>query len=63
MNNLDARKDRAKVQEKEKWLQVVSQAKAGSLEEAVARDKLIRLQVVPDDPIDEANDDYWGQFR
>lgn len=39
------------------------QAKGDSLDYAVARDQLIRRQVLPDDPIVESNDDYWGQFK
>lgn len=63
MNKVAEEKHGAKFQEKEKWLRVARQAKTGSLEEAVARDKLIQFQVVPDDPVVEANDDYWGQFK
>lgn len=39
------------------------QAKEDSLDYAVARDQLIRRRVLPDDPIVESNDDYWGQFK
>lgn len=63
MNKIAEGKHEAKFQEKEKWLQVARQAEAGSLKEAVAWDKLVQRQVVPDDPIVEANDDYWEQFK
>ncbi|GET16194.1 type II toxin-antitoxin system Phd/YefM family antitoxin [Ligilactobacillus agilis] len=50
-------------QEKLYWMEKAIQAKEDSLDYAVARDQLIRRQVLPDDPIVESNDDYWGQFK
>lgn len=50
-------------QEKMYWMEKAIQAKEDSLEYAVARDQLIRRQVLPDDPIVESNDDYWEQFK
>lgn len=34
-----------------------------SLDYAIARDKLIRQVVLPDDPIVKADDAYWEQFK
>ena len=34
-----------------------------SLDYAIARDKLIRQGVLPDDPIVKADDAYWEQFN
>ena len=34
-----------------------------SLDYAIARDKLIRQGVLPDDPIVKADDAYWEQFK
>lgn len=50
-------------QEKLYWMEKAIQAKGDSLDYAVARDQLIKRQVLPDDPIVESNDDYWGQFK
>lgn len=50
-------------QEKLYWMEKAIQAKEDSLDYAVARDQLIRRQVLLDDPIVESNDDYWGQFK
>lgn len=50
-------------QEKLYWMEKAIQAKEDSLDYAVARDQLIRRQVLPDNPIVESNDDYWGQFK
>lgn len=44
-------------------MEKATQAKEDSLDYAVARDQLIRRQILPDDPIVESNDDYWGQFK
>lgn len=38
-------------------------AKEDSLEYAVARDKLIDMHTLPDDPIVESSDDYWNSFK
>lgn len=38
-------------------------AKEDSLEYAVARDKLIDMHILPDDPIVESTDDYWNSFK
>lgn len=34
-----------------------------SLDYAIARDKLIDIQVLPDDPIVKSNDNYWNKFK
>ena len=38
-------------------------AKEDSLDYAIARDKLIELHILPDDPIVEPTDDYWNSFK
>lgn len=38
-------------------------AKENSLDYAIARDKLIDMHVLPEDPIVKSNDDYWNQFK
>ena len=38
-------------------------AKEDSLDYAIARDKLIDMHVLPDDPVVEANYDYWNRFK
>lgn len=38
-------------------------AKEDSLDYAIARDKLIDMHVILDDPIIESNDNYWNQFK
>ena len=38
-------------------------AKQDSLEYAVARDKLIDMHILPDDPIVDPTDDYWDSFK
>lgn len=43
-------------------LQAVN-AKEDSLDYAIARDKLIEVKVLPDDPVVESNDDYWEKFK
>ena len=35
----------------------------GSLEEAIARDKLIEMNILPDDPAVDPSDDYWKSFK
>lgn len=50
-------------QEKMYWMEKAIQAKEDSLDYAVARDQLIRRHVLPDDPIVESDDNYWGQFK
>ena len=34
-----------------------------SLDYAIARDKLIRRELLPEDPIVKADDAYWEQFK
>lgn len=43
-------------------LQAVN-AREDSLDYAIARDKLIEMKVLPDDPIVESSDDYWESFK
>ena len=50
-------------QEKMYWMEKAIQAKEDSLDYAVARDQLIRRNVLPDDPIAESTDDYWEKFK
>lgn len=38
-------------------------AREDSLDYAIARDKLIDMRVLPDDPVVEPNDDYWNKFK
>lgn len=38
-------------------------AREDSLDYAIARDKLIDIQVLPDDPIVKSNDNYWNKFK
>lgn len=38
-------------------------SKEGSLEEAIARDKLIKMNILPDDPIVDPSDTYWKSFK
>jgi len=38
-------------------------AKEDSLEYAIARDKLIDMQILPDDPIVEPDDSFWESFK
>lgn len=35
----------------------------GSLEEAIARDKLIEMNILPDDHVVDPSDDYWKSFK
>ena len=49
-------------QEKMYWIEKALQAKKESLDYAVARDQLIKRNVLPDDPIVESNDSYWKNF-
>ncbi|MDF7638649.1 type II toxin-antitoxin system Phd/YefM family antitoxin [Lactobacillus sp. ESL0791] len=52
-------------QEKLKWLERLAKAPVGSLDQAVAMDKLAELGVVPEpEPIDEKDEEaYWNQFK
>ncbi|MEO5289227.1 type II toxin-antitoxin system Phd/YefM family antitoxin [Limosilactobacillus allomucosae] len=50
-------------QEQLKTLLDAVNAKEDSLEYAVARDKLIDMHVLPDDPIVDPNDNYWSSFK
>ena len=34
-----------------------------SLEEAIARDKLIEMNILPDDPVVDPSDAYWESFK
>ncbi|MDF7638252.1 type II toxin-antitoxin system Phd/YefM family antitoxin [Lactobacillus sp. ESL0791] len=63
-------KDRSAVavisQEKLKWLERAAKAPIGSLDQAVARDKLIELGVLPDDSQNVYADneqEFWDQFK
>lgn len=38
-------------------------AKEDSLEYAIARDKLVDMHILPDDPIVDPTDDYWNSFK
>lgn len=38
-------------------------AKSDSLDFAIARDKLIEMGVMPDDPIVEPDKSYWNKFK
>lgn len=38
-------------------------AKEDSLDYAIARDKLIEMHILPDDPVVESNDSYWNSFK
>lgn len=46
-------------QEKMYWIKKLLQEKEDTLEYAIARDKLIKMYILPDDPIVKSNDDYW----
>ena len=35
----------------------------GSLEEAIAHDKLIEMNILPDDHVVDPSDDYWKSFK
>ncbi len=50
-------------QEKMYWMEKALKVKESSLEYAIARDQLIKHHVLPDDPIVESDDNYWGQFK
>ena len=39
------------------------QSKEDSLEYAIARDQLIQIHELSEDPIVESTDDYWNQFK
>lgn len=49
-------------QEKMEWMERALRAKDDSLEYAIARDQLIKRNVLPDDKVVDSNDAYWGQF-
>ncbi|MCI2031492.1 type II toxin-antitoxin system Phd/YefM family antitoxin [Limosilactobacillus sp.] len=38
-------------------------AKEDSLDYAIARDKLIDMHILPDDPIIESTDNYWNSLK
>lgn len=38
-------------------------AKEDSLDYAIARDKLIDMHILPEDPIVKADDNYWNRFK
>jgi antitoxin YefM len=50
-------------QEKLNALLAAVNAKEDSLDYAIARDKLIDMHVLPEDPIVEPDDDYWNSFK
>lgn len=50
-------------QEKLNTLLDAVNAKEDSLQYAIARDKLIDMHVIPDDPIVNPTDDYWESFK
>lgn len=50
-------------QEKLNALLAAVNAKEDSLDYAIARDKLIDMKVLPDDPIVEPTDEYWESFK
>lgn len=46
-------------QEKMYWIKITSRKRRYSRVYAIARDKLIKMYILPDDPIVKSNDDYW----
>lgn len=46
-------------QEKMYWIEKLLHEKEDTLEYAIARDKLIKMYILPDDLIVKSNDDYW----
>ena len=46
-------------QEKMYWIKKLLQEKEDTLEYAIARDKLIKMYILPYDPIFKSNYDYW----
>ena len=49
-------------QEKIYWIEKLLHEKEDALEYAIARDKLIEMHILPDDPIVKSNDDYWKKL-
>ncbi len=49
-------------QEKMYWIEKLLHEKEDTLEYAIARDKLIEMHILPDDPIVKSNDDYWKKL-
>ena len=49
-------------QEKMYWIEKLLHKKEDTLEYAIARDKLIKMHILPDDPIVKSNDDYWKKL-
>ena len=49
-------------QEKMYWIEKLLHEKEDTLEYAIARDKLIKMHILPDDPIVKSNDDYWKKL-
>ena len=49
-------------QEKMYWVEKLLQKKEDTLEYANARDKLIKMHILPDDPMVKSNDDYWKEL-
>lgn len=39
------------------------QSEKDSIDYAIARDQLIQRHVLSDDPVTEAKNEYWGQFK
>ena len=48
--------------EKMYWIEKLLHEKEDTLEYAIARDKLIEMHILPDDPIVKSNDDYWKKL-
>ena len=49
-------------QEKMYWIEKLLHEKEDTLEYAIARDKLIEMHILPDNPIVKSNDDYWKKL-
>lgn len=49
-------------QEKMYWIEKLLHEKEDTLEYAIAREKLIEMHILPDDPIVKSNDDYWKKL-
>lgn len=49
-------------QERMCWVEKLLQEKEDTLEYSIARDKLIEMHILPDDPIVKSNDDYWKKL-
>lgn len=50
-------------QEKLYWMEKALQSEKDSIDYAIARDQLIQRHVLSDDPVTEAKNEYWGQFK